>query len=161
MTKSTTHGPSGYRRGCRCPQCREGHAAAARRYRAKQRRQRQVEEAEVAARDQALADALEPSDDSEAPMLLDDSLEAGPIEQAFASELDKLVGDPPWKMTLGALGRANARIVDQVARHQRLDVLSGVQLRMMDILDRLRRVPEGGALDGVPADWTAGLGEPD
>ncbi len=161
MSKAITHGPSGYRRGCRCPLCREGHAANARRYRAELRRRREADELEHRARDEALAEVVEPVDDSTAPLLLDDTLPAGPIEVAFGAELGALVGEPPWKQTLGALGRANARIIDQTTRHQRLDVLSGVQLRMMDILDRLRRVPEGGPTGGVPADWTAGLAEAD
>lgn len=161
MAKEITHGPSGYRRGCRCPVCREGHAANARRYRAELRRRREAETVEDKARAEALADVVEPTDGSTAPLLLDAELAPGPVEEAFTRELEQLVGEPPWKLTLGALGRANARIVDQTPRHQRLDVLSGVQLRMMEILDRLRKVPEGTGPSGVPADWLGDLDKAD
>lgn len=156
------HGKSGWRAGCGCTTCRAAHAADVAAWRARKRRARELEEMDEAAREQAAADALPPVPDaSQAPLLLDPDADPGPVERAVDQELNALVGEPPWKLTLSALARANARIVDQVHRHQRLDVLSGVQLRMMDILDRLRRVPDGGGR-GVPADWTAsGLADPD
>ena len=159
MPREVTHGAPGYRRGCRCAVCRDAHASAARSWRAAQRAKREAAQLDDDARAQALADLERPTDTSQAPMLLDPTAPAGELEQAFADELAALIGEPPWKKTLGALGRANARIIDQVPRHQRLDVLSGVQLRMLEILDRLRRVPEGGV--GAPADLGALLGEPD
>lgn len=155
------HGASGYRRGCGCPTCRAGHAKAAADYRARKRREQERAELEERAEAQAVADTIRPVDESQAPLLLDPTLEAGPVELAFVDEVAAIVGEPPWKGTLAALGRANARIVDQVHRHQRLDVLSGVQLRFMDILDRLRRTPGGSGGEGVPADLGSLLGEPD
>lgn len=165
---ASTPGASGYRGSkghppCHCPVCRAGHAAKQREYRAALRERRRLAELEEAARARAEADAAPPAtDDSAAPGLLDADLPAGPIEEALNADLATLVGTPPWKATLAALARANARIVDQAPRHQRLDVLSGVQLRFLDILDRLRRVPDGGAAvpSTVPADWS-GLAEPD
>lgn len=152
------HGRSGWRAGCGCSTCRAAHAADVADWRARRRRAAELEQLDEQARAQALADTVRPSDGSTAPMLLDATVPAGPIELAFEQDFAAIIGTPPWKNTLGALGRANARIVDQVARHQRLDAISGVQLRMLDILDRLRRVP-GGA--GVPSDLGALLGEPD
>jgi len=159
-----TPGESGYRLGCRCPVCRAGHAAKQREYRAGLRDRKRLAALEAAAQEQAAADAVPPApDESQAPQLLDANAPAGPIEQALDADLATLVGSPPWKGTLAALARANARIIDQAPRHQRLDVLSGVQLRFLDTLDRLRRVPEGHGApvpSTVPADWS-GLDEPD
>jgi|SRR5665647_3662609 len=157
-----TPGETGYRYGCHCSVCRAGHAAKQREYRAGLRERRRLAELEAQAQADAIAAATPPADGSQAPQLLDASLPAGAIEQALNADLNRLIGTPPWKPTLAALARANARIVDQAPRHQRLDVLSGVQLRFLDILDRLRRVPDGGGAvpSTVPADWSA-LAEPD
>lgn len=158
-----TPGETGYRYGCRCPVCRAGHATKQREYRAACRELRRLAELEEQAQAQAVADAVPPAPDvSQAPMMLDPTLDPGPIEEALNTELAAIIGGPPWKATLSALARANARIVDQAHRHQRLDVLSGVQLRFLDILDRLRRVPDagGGVPAGVPADWSR-LANPD
>lgn len=156
-----TPGESGYRFSCRCPVCRAGHAAKQRVYRAAARERARLARLEQSARDAAIAATVLPTDPSQAALMLDPDIDDGPVELALRSDLAKLVGDPPWKDTLAALARANARIVDQAGRHQRLDVLSGVQLRMVDQLDRLRRVPDG---DGshVPAGWSASsLATPD
>lgn len=157
---ASTPGDSGYRFGCHCTVCRAGHAKRQREYRAAARERARIAQLEENAQAEALAAATPP--DEQAPELaLDPNAPAGPIERAFTADFGTLVGEPPWKETLGALARANARIVDQAGRHQRLDVLSGVQLRMLDILDRLRKVPDG---DGahVPASWSAeSLAEPD
>ncbi len=147
------HGPSGYRNGCRCQVCRSGHAAAARSWRARRAERARLALLDDQARAQALADAAPPAAQPEQSAgLLDADLPPGPIEQAIIEDLAALVGEPPWRASLSALARANARIVDQAARHQRLDVLSGVQLRLMDILDRLRRLPVEQS-SNVPTDW--------
>lgn len=157
MARELKHGNSGYRRGCRCEVCRTGHTESNRAWRKrKQAAAREVSEVEQA-RAQAVADLERPTDGSQAPLVIDPSLSDGPIEEALVEELAKLVGDPPWKNTLGALARANARIVDQVPLHGRLDVISGVQLRLLDILDRLRRTPSASPDGGVPAGWGAFL----
>lgn len=155
------HGLSGYRKGCGCPTCRAAHTLDVAQWRAARRRRAELEHLDEEARAQAIADVMPPvADDSQAPQLLDPTLPPGPVEEALTAELAALVGEPPWKGTLSALAKANARIVDQVHRHQRLDVLSGVQRRMMDILDRLRRTAESGGA-GAPADLAGLLGEPD
>lgn len=154
------HGLSGYRKGCGCADCRAAHTAAVAAWRARRRRARELEQLQDEARAQAEADALPPAPDTtQAPTLIDPAAPAGPIEQALEKDLEQLIGDPPWKATLTALARANARIVDQVHLHQRLDVLSGVQLRLFEALDRLRRT--AGTSTGVPDDLGALLGEPE
>lgn len=159
------HGRSGWRKGCGCPLCRAAHSADVAAWRARRRHAAELEQLDEQARAQAEADAQPPAPDgTQAPALLDAGAPAGAIEQGLDEDLATLVGEPPWKATLSALARANARIIDQAPRHQRLDVLSGVQLRFLDILDRLRRLPspapDGGVPAGVPADWS-GLGDPD
>jgi len=155
------HGLKGWKHGCGCTVCRAAHTADVAAWRAKRRRALELERLDESARAQAETDALPPAlDTSQAPMLLDPDAPAGPVEEALAADLAKLVGEPPWKATLSALGRANARIIDQAPRHQRLDVLSGVQLRLLDVLDRLRRTSEGAGA-GAPDSLAGLLGEPD
>lgn len=162
-----TSGKAGYRFGCRCATCRAGQAARQRKYRAARSERAQIaappEVLKPAAPEQPAAAAAEAADLSD-PLSLDPDLDPGSIEVAFAADLEGLVGDVPWKDTLAAMAAANARIVDQVGRHQRIDVLSGVQLRMLNILDRMRRVPSAGSQvpEHVPAEWSAaGLADPD
>ena len=141
----TNHGQAGYRRGCRCEACRAGHRVAAAVYRASKRKPVVVE-----------PDPAAPLVDVPVP---DAGVPAGPIESALAVELGSLIGEPPWKGTLSAMLRANARVLDQVERHERFDVMSGLQTRMLDMLDRLRKVSAGGS--AAPADISALLGDPD
>lgn len=140
----TNHGQAGYRRGCRCETCRAGHRVAAAEYRARKRKPA-VE-----------AEPLAPLVDVPAPDVL---APAGPIESALAVELDELIGEPPWRGTLSAMLKANARVLDQVHVHERFDIMSGLQTRMLDMLDRLRRVESGGS--GVPEGWAAALSDAD
>jgi hypothetical protein len=67
----------------------------------------------------------------------------GRVEAALVEDLSKLVGEPPWKATLSAIAVFNARLLDQLPELERLDLVSPVQLRTLEVLNRLRAVSEG------------------
>ncbi len=148
MAKTKDHGLTQYRYGCRCGICRAANTAKVREWRDRQRR------------------SLPPKTEREPlPALVDvpapvPGVSQGAIELALRAELGSLIGEPPWRGTLSAMLLANARVLDQVALHERYDIMSGLQTRTLEMLDRLRRVPEGGGA-GVPADLSGLLGEPD
>ena len=117
-------GQPGYRRGCRCGLCRKGHREAVAEWRASKRKAQQTEEpAEQPAK---------PRDPLTSAPALDLEAPAGPIETALAGDLKSLVGEPPWKSTWSQIALYNARLLDQVARLDRLDLVSPIQLRTME-----------------------------
>lgn len=127
-------GQPGYRRGCRCEKCRKGHREAVAAWRARKRQaQQQNQPAEQPTKPLAPLTSA-PVLDMEAP--------AGPIERALAGDLEQLVGEPPWKSTWSEIALYNARLLDQIARLDRLDLVSPIQLRTMEVLDRLRAVSQ-------------------
>ena len=146
------HGAAGYRKGCKCSTCRAGHAEDARRYRA---RRKAGEPARVVEPPAPLISVPQP-----AP-----SAAAGPVQRALEAELRRLIGEPPWKNTLSALAVLNARLIDQAPALVRLDLVSPLQFRMLDVLDRLRAIS---AAPGKPrstgdeaAAFLASLNDPD
>jgi len=95
-----------------------------------------------------------------------DDLPPGPVESALATELSALVGEPPWKGTLSALATLNARLLDQARALDRLDLASPLQLRLLEVLDRLRAIapPPSGPARNVgdeAAAFLSGLNTPD
>ncbi|MHA7270409.1 hypothetical protein [Arthrobacter sp. HLT1-20] len=137
-------GLSGYRKGCRCPGCKKLKRDDNSAYRAKQK---------------LLAAGHAPAPDGDqmplaapAPVALDWNAAPGLIESTLNSELETMLGDPPFKKTLMVLGRYNARVLDQIPRIDRPDLISGMQSRLFNVFDRLRYVnnPVGGA-DGADA----------
>lgn len=62
------------------------------------------------------------------------------MQRALEAELRRLIGEPPWKNTLSALAVLNARLIDQAPELDRLDLVSPLQIRMLDVLDRLRAI---------------------
>lgn len=127
------NGPSlsGYRRGCRCAACkklkREDNAA----YRAQTKLKDRTGVADL--------HMLFPPEVEAASVSLDWSAEPGLVEATLVEELDKLIGEPPFKKTLIVLGRYNARVLDQIPRIDRPDLISGMQSRLFNVFDRLRR----------------------
>lgn len=126
-----TPGRNGYRKGCRCESCRRGQRDYQRKYRAGK-----------AGREAAAAMPefeLEP-EVQEVSASIDWSAPAGPIELALSEELAALIGEPPFKKTLMMLAKYNAKVLDQLPRADRFDLISGVQSRLFNVFDRLRRV---------------------
>ncbi len=138
------HGMSGYRKGCRCETCRRAKRDYMRDYRA-----RKNEDAEVVAevvREVAALDPLAPVPS------IDLTSKAGRVERALRKDLGELVGEPPWRRTLSKIALLNARILDQVPRIDRLDLVSPLELRTLEVLNRLRAVSAGGSVaDGAEA----------
>lgn len=132
------HGPkgaslAGYRKGCRCAGCRKCKRDDMSAYRAK-KKLREAGGSDGAEHFFPGAPAVEPSS-----MAISWSAPAGPIEQTLTDELDALIGEPPFKKTLLVLAKYNARVLDQIPQLERPDLISGMQSRLFNVFDRLRR----------------------
>lgn len=134
----TRHGMSGYRLGCRCEDCRRAKREYMRDWRARRR------EAEIAA---ALADAepLPVEDLVSVPLRepvagtvsLDMACDPGPLERALLADLAEPDDRVAFRRHLVGIGLLNARVLDQIGTLDRLDLISPVQLRQLEILQRL------------------------
>lgn len=148
-------GQPGYRRGCRCELCRKGHRESVAAWRARKRKAQQGEE--------PAPSPQEPRDPLASAPRLDMAAPAGAIEEALAGDIARLVGEPPWKATWTKVALYNARLLDQVPRLDRLDLVSPIQLRTMEILDRLRAVskPAGDSAADAAESFLSDLANPD
>ena len=135
------HDRSGYRSGCRCEACRKDHREAAAAWRASRRAPVVV----VPVQSEPLVSVPVPE-----PVV-----SLGVIEAALAADLDALVGCPPWSGTLRELALFNARLLDQIMVLGRLDLVSPIQIRTLEVLDRLRAVSVTGS--GAAAEAAAFL----
>ncbi|WP_411732176.1 hypothetical protein [Paeniglutamicibacter sp.] len=143
---------AGYRRGCRCAGCRKAKREDMAAYRARRKLKEQGGVTELPAASEPFP-SVEP-----ASVSLDWDAEPGLIESTLNDELGKLIGEPPFKKTLIVLGRYNARVLDQIPRLDRPDLISGMESRLFNVFDRLRKVTDGG--DGAaltPEKFLAGL----
>ncbi|WP_313812375.1 hypothetical protein [Glutamicibacter sp.] len=134
-------GLAGYRKGCRCADCRKAKRDDMAAYRARRKLRDQGGEIDLEELPE-LPPAIEPSSVS-----LDWQTEPGEIERVLTGELDKIVGEPPFKKTLVVLAKYNARVLDQIPRIDRPDLISGMESRLFNVFDRLRKVTNG---DGGP-----------
>jgi hypothetical protein len=145
-----TPGRGGYRKGCKCEQCRRGQREYQRKYRARRSAREAVGE---------MPEVIAPPEFEESSAKINWNAPAGPIELALADELDSLVGEPPFKKTLMVLAKYNARVLDQIPEVDRFDLVSGMQSRLFNVFDRLRRVE---VAPGAKDSWDmSGLLSPD
>lgn len=126
-------GQPGYRRGCRCTVCRDGHAEHNRAWR-EAKRQRETDEALVDA--EPLIPSTPPADLQSVPTL-DFDAAAGTLEQAFDLDLSEPDSKVAFARTLVGVAKYNARVLDQVPLHGRMDLISPVQIRLLDVLQRI------------------------
>lgn len=134
----TGSGLAGYRKGCRCAGCRKAKREDMAAYRARRKLRDQGGEVDLEELHE-LPPAVEPSSIS-----LDWQADPGQIETVLTDELDKIVGEPPFKKTLVVLAKYNARVLDQIPRIDRPDLISGMESRLFNVFDRLRKVTDGG-----------------
>ena len=132
----TKHGMSGYRAGCHCEVCRMAKRDYMRGWRAEQRKAK----AELAGAEQPALDV-----DVDAPVpapvaaagALDMDCPPGPLEQAFLDDISEPDARVAFRRHLVGIGRLNARVLDQISALDRLDLVSPVQLRQLEVLGRL------------------------
>jgi len=150
VSEVTVHGQSGYRRGHRCAVCRAGHAKSMATWRAA-KKLREAPGLPPAAGDveQPFAEPLKsaPALDLDAP--------AGAIELALLKDITEPDDKVAWCRTLVGMAKLDARLLDQVGRLDRLDIVSSVQLRMLEILSRLAIIGFKGMSDGGPGSIAA------
>lgn len=139
--RTEEHGLTMYRRGCGCEVCRRANRDRMREYRANKRREAAAVDVET---EQIVEQARELDPLAPAPAL-DLTAAPGRIERALRKDLRDLTGAPPWKRTLSAVARLNARVLDQAPTISRLDLVSPLELRLIEQLKMLRGVSVGGS----------------
>lgn len=154
---STRHGETpgqpGYRKGCRCEVCRNGHAKYVADWRNKKR------EEEIAAA-LAGADPLVAEEDVRPPVVepvagrLDLKRKPGRLERALLKDLRRPDPKVAFRRHLVGLARLNARVLDQVDVLERLDLVSPIELRQLELLNRIARL----GFDGLDDDAAEGGG---
>ena len=144
-----THGTGGYSKGCKCAVCRAAHAAYMRDWRARQAGPPRPDPAPLPPPMASL-----PAIDPDAP--------PGRLELALTADLDGGATLDPGgpRVFLSALVRFNARMLDQLPGLDRLDLVSPLESRTLDILARLQAKPTEGVTDAELRDFMAGLNEP-
>ncbi|GEA79945.1 hypothetical protein [Cellulomonas uda] len=148
----TEHGASGYRRGCKCEVCREGHRVQVARWRAS-RREREFAKALADASGTPLVETPAPEPVAAAGAL-DMDAAPGPLEAALIEDITEPDSRVAFRRHLVGLARLNARVLDQVSRLDRYDLISPVQLRQLEILNRIARIGFAGLDDDATAGGT-------
>lgn len=148
MPREIKHGRSGYRRGCKCSVCRAGNAASVAQWRARKKAAQAPKPAMERPMPEPLASA--PALDLKAP--------PGRLEQLMAMDLAQ-DGSKTHRGFLCGLALYNARLLDQLPGLDRLDLISSVQSRTLDILARLAPPgkSDGGLSDDALEKFMAGL----
>lgn len=93
---------------------------------------------------------------------IDPDAPPGRLELALTADLDGgATLDPSGpRVFLSALARFNARMLDQLPGLDRLDLVSPLESRTLDILARLQAKPTEGVTDAELRDFMASLNEP-
>lgn len=153
MPRELSHGRSGYRRGCKCGVCRAGHAQAVAEWRARKRA-----EARAGVPAAPAVDAPMPAPLASAPAL-DPDAPPGRLEQLLAADLNA-PGEKTWKGFLSGLALYNARMLDQLPGLDRLDLISSIETRTLEVLQRLappKPAGDGGLSDEELRSFMTGL----
>ncbi len=68
---------------------------------------------------------------------------------------------PPWVQTLHELAIHDAQVIDQVLKNGPLTLLSPMQGKLLDVLDRIRTAPPSSPVSGADEieDFVNGLGK--
>lgn len=139
-----TPGQPGYRRKCRCSVCRAGHAEHNRAWRAA-KKQRDTDEAFTGAEPLVSAPPLP---DLQSLPTIDYDAPAGTLEAAFDLDLQQPDDKVAFARTLVGAARYNARVLDQVPLHGRMDLISSMELRLFEVLNRISLLGFAGFSDG-------------
>lgn len=146
-------GLSGYRKDCRCTLCRAGKRDYMRLYRS-----RKKEAAAAAAGEEPMVERAAGGEPDRPELTsspaLDLTAPAGAIELAFDQDLKDPAGEVLWVNSYLAMARFNARMMDQVVLHERLDLMPSVMLRQNDILNKLTYLKLDGHLNKSKRDQT-------
>lgn len=133
-------GLPGYRRKCGCTVCKAANAKRMRDYRAKKRADSGVDATVT----------LPATPQSPSTLVLLKNLEPGEISKALAEELPAADGAYTFQRTVSAMARQSALLLDNADKIDRLDLISSMQIRILDALKRLEppRSPNAGAETG-------------
>ncbi|MBN9374892.1 MAG: hypothetical protein J0I40_05775 [Cellulomonas sp.] len=130
----SNHGASGYRQGCKCGVCRGAHADYVRDWRA---RRRAAAAAAANADSEPLVVTTPPTEPVVTPAGLNMSAPNGVLEAALLDDLREPDDKVAFRHTYIGMARLNARILDQAATIDRLDLVSPLQLRQFELLQRI------------------------
>ncbi|MCB2413660.1 hypothetical protein LGT39_12475 [Demequina sp. TTPB684] len=120
-------GLPGYRRGCKCTPCRTANRDRMRAWRASKKADEGLP-AEV---------PVPPSDTKPAELILLKDLPKGDIFNALVEELPAADGAYIFQRTVSAMVRQAALLLDNADKIDRLDLISTMQIRILDGLKRL------------------------
>jgi hypothetical protein len=133
-------GMPGYRRGCRCIPCRGANTERVRQY----RNTKQAPKAQASAKTAAPPPTSPPS-------VMIAQLKPGAISKALELDLKKADGAYTFQATVSEMLRLSAKVLDNVDVLERFDLISPMQIRILNGLKRLEppRRPGDGEEDAV------------